>query len=361
MAKKVLTQNSRLLILFSVFIASYFIPFSKTAVQSGISKRSLFHASGICQRACSFVSCTGFFHCGGNNGFFKPAGRYKIPRPEANKFTAYSVASVSGAILAVCSCTVLPLFKKIYKKGAGIGPAINILAIILTGKVLGWQIGLAGAIGAVSFAFLIGFLMHVFLRKDDEKRLTDDRMFHQTVSDDSGRTLEMNILYLFSMVGILIFLNWAPSGGTLPLWDFIYKNKYFITGIFFIALNIMLARWFSKDEIKEWIVSTRDFSIQIIPLLFSGVLVAGFLLGRPGHQAFIPTEWVAGLVGGNSIISNLTASISGAFMYFAPLTEVPIMQGLIGAGMGKGPALAPLLSEPYLSLPSMLVIHSELD
>lgn len=368
MAKKALTQNSRLLILLSVFIASYFIPFSNTAVQSGISE-AFFMLQEYAREHVLLCLVPAFFIAGAIMVFLNQQAVIKYLGPKANKFTAYSVASVSGAVLAVCSCTVLPLFKGIYKKGAGIGPAvsflysgpaINILAIILTGKVLGWQIGLARAVGAVSFAFLIGFLMHLFFRKDDEKRVTDERMFSQTISDDNGRTLGMNILYLFSMVGILVFLNWAQSRGTFPLWDFIYNNKYLITGIFFTALIIMLIKWFSKDEIKEWVISTRDFSIQVIPLLFSGVLVAGFLLGRPGHRAFIPTEWVAGLLGGNSIISNLTASISGAFMYFATLTEVPIMQGLIGAGMGKGPALALLLSGPSLSLPSMLVIHSEL-
>jgi hypothetical protein len=167
-------------------------------------------------------------------------------------------------------------------------------------------------------------------------------------------------LYMVSMIGILVFLNWAPSQGSSTLWDFIYESKYWITGVFALLLAYALIRWFTKDELKEWGGATRDFALQILPLLFAGVLVAGFLLGRPGQEALIPTAWVASLVGGNSLFANFFAAISGAFMYFATLTEIPIVQGLLGAGMGQGPALALLLAGPSLSLPSMLVIGGEL-
>jgi len=288
--------------------------------------------------------------------------------PKANKLLAYSVASVSGAILAVCSCTVLPLFKGIYKKGAGLGPAvsflysgpsINILAIILSFKVFGWKMGLTRMIVAIVFAFVIGLLMHMIFRKEDEKRLADERLFKNMGGPDA-RSLPQMAFYMVSMIGILVFLNWAPSQGSSTVWDFIYQSKYWITGVFALMLAYSLIRWFTKDELKEWGGATRDFALQILPLLFAGVLVAGFLLGRPGQEALIPTVWVASLVGGNSLFANFFASISGAFMYFATLTEIPIVQGLLGAGMGQGPALALLLAGPSLSLPSMLVIGGEL-
>jgi hypothetical protein len=177
---------------------------------------------------------------------------------------------------------------------------------------------------------------------------------------ETNRPLWQNVVYLFSMVAILVFINWAPSKGTLALWDVIYKEKYFITLGFAGVLSFSLIKWFKKDELKTWLAATRDFSIQILPLLFGGVLVSGFLLGRPGHEALIPEAWISSWLGNNSFFSNLIASVSGALMYFATLTEVPIIQGLMGAGMAKGPALALLLAGPSLSLPSMLVIGSEL-
>jgi len=161
-------------------------------------------------------------------------------------------------------------------------------------------------------------------------------------------------------VGILVFLNWAPSRGSSGLWDVIFSIKYYITGFFALVLVITLFRWFRKDELSGWVFSTRDFVVQILPLLFGGVLIAGFLLGRPGKEALIPEEWIASLLGGNSFLANFFASLAGALMYFATLTEVPIMQGLLGAGMGEGPALALLLAGPSLSLPSLLVIGGEL-
>jgi hypothetical protein len=288
--------------------------------------------------------------------------------PDAPKLTAYGVASVSGTILAVCSCTVLPIFKGIYKKGAGIGPAvaflysgpaINILAIILTAKVLGLRLGAARAIGAVVFAVVVGGLMHIIFRKEDRERTTNAAMFTGAPSQDD-RGLGKTALYIASMMGILIFLNWASSGGSSEVWDFLYRWKLVIAGIFGLVLIYTLIRWFKKYELTEWVKATRDFAVQILPLLFAGVFIAGFLLGRPGRQALIPERWIAAAVGGNSLPANLIAGVSGALMYFATLTEVPILQGLLGAGMGEGPALALLLAGPSLSLPSLLVIGGEL-
>jgi len=367
MAHKIFHPNVILVILAAVFLAVFFIPFS-AQVAPGALHEALALLSEYAREHVLFCLIPAFFIAGAIMVFLNQQTVIKYLGPKANKFVAYSVASVSGSVLAVCSCTVLPIFKGIYKKGAGIGPAvsflysgpaINILAIVLTAKVLGWQLGLARAIGAVVFAFVIGFIMHLIFKKPDEKRVTDERMF-QSGSEDKSRTLGQNALYLSAMIGILVFLNWTPSDGSLSVWDAIFSYKYLITGVFALCLVVMLIAWFKKQELKGWLVSTRDFSVQILPLLFAGVLVAGFLLGRPGHQALIPTAWIAGLVGGNSLFSNAIAAVSGALMYFATLTEVPILQGLMGAGMGQGPALALLLAGPSLSLPSILVIHSEL-
>jgi len=367
MAHKIFHPNVILVILAALFLAVFFIPFS-AQVAPGALHEALALLAEYAREHVLLCLIPAFFIAGAIMVFLNQQTVIKYLGPKANKFVAYSVASVSGSVLAVCSCTVLPIFKGIYKKGAGIGPAvsflysgpaINILAIVLTAKVLGWQLGLARAIGAVVFAFVIGFIMHLIFKKPDEKRVTDERMF-QSAGDDTGRTLGQNALYLSAMIGILVFLNWTPSDGSLPVWDAIFSYKYLITGVFALGLVVMLIAWFKKQELKGWLVSTRDFSVQILPLLFAGVLVAGFLLGRPGHQALIPTAWIAGLVGGNSLFSNAIAAVSGALMYFATLTEVPILQGLMGAGMGQGPALALLLAGPSLSLPSILVIHSEL-
>jgi uncharacterized membrane protein YraQ (UPF0718 family) len=200
--------------------------------------------------------------------------------------------------------------------------------------------------------------MHLIFRKEDAKRVTDIGMF-QSLSQEEGRSLGQTVVYMAAMVGILVFLNWAPSRGS-AVWDFIYRWKYLIVGLCAAVLVYALFRWFRRHELVDWLKATRDFAIQILPLLFGGVLVAGFLFGRPGHSALIPGSWVANLVGGNSLPANFVAAIAGALMYFATLTEVPIMQGLLSAGMGQGPALALLLAGPSLSLPSILVIGGEL-
>ncbi len=367
MAKKELGPNKLLIITAAVFLAVYFIPFD-TARVSGAIQEAFLMLSDYAREHVLLCLVPAMFIAGAITVFLNQQSVIRFLGPKAPKAVAYSVASVSGAILAVCSCTVLPLFKGIYKKGAGLGPAvsflysgpaINILAIVMSYKVFGWQIGLARMAGAVLFAVIIGLVMQFLFRKDEEKRMGDERMFQY---QDSGeeRTLPQMMLYMFSMIGILVFVNWANSKGGSRIWDMIYSYKYFITAAFALILVFSLVRWFSKMELKIWLTATRDFALQILPYLFFGVLVAGFLLGRPGHDALIPTDWVASLVGGNSVFANLIASVAGAFMYFATLTEVPILQGLIGAGMGQGPALALLLAGPSLSLPSMLVIGGEL-
>ncbi len=361
-------KNRVLTLLTGIFLAAYFIPFGNERVSAALHE-SFLMLSEYAREHVLLCLIPAFFIAGAVMVFLNQQAVIRYLGPDAPKPLAYGVASVSGTILAVCSCTVLPLFKGIYRKGAGIGPAvaflysgpaINVLAIVLTAKVLGLQLGVARAVGAILFSILIGLSMHLIYRKEDAARVTSGAMFAYDGEEEEGRSLGQNALYMLSMIGILVFINWAPAGGSLAVWDFIYQSKYVITALFAAALIFMLIRWFNRSELGDWVVATRDFAVQILPLLFGGVLVAGFLLGRPGHMAIIPESWIAALVGGNSLGANLAAAVVGALMYFATLTEVPIMQGLLGSGMGNGPALALLLAGPSLSLPNLLVIGGEL-
>ena len=360
-------KNRLLLLLTGVFLFAFFVPFSSPRVSAAVQE-SFLMLSEYAREHVLLCLVPAFFIAGAITIFLDQQSVIRYLGPEAKKTVAYGVASVSGTILAVCSCTVLPIFKGIYKKGAGIGPAvsflysgpaINILAIVLTAKVLGLRLGIARAVGAVVFAVVIGFLMHLFFRKDDEERVTNAAMFRGS-TDAPERGLKKMAVYMASMIGILVFVNWAPSQGASRIWDAVFGAKYYITAGFALVLAYSLIRWFRRSELSDWVRATRDFAVQILPLLFGGVMVAGFLLGRPGHMALIPERWIAELLGGNSVGANLFASVAGALMYFATLTEVPIMQGLIGAGMGAGPSLALLLAGPSLSLPSILVIRGEL-
>jgi hypothetical protein len=307
-----------------------------------------------------------FFIAGAISVFVSQASVMKYFGAGANKVLSYGVASVSGTVLAVCSCTVLPLFSSIYKRGAGLGPAIaflysgpaiNVLAIILTARILGWQLGLARAVGAVVFSIVIGLLMHLIFLKEERARHAGEKLNFGEAKE--SRSPSQTIAYFFAMIAVLVFANWGkPGSGDAGIWAFVYGQKWVITAIFSGVLAVMLLRWFRREELKEWTQTTWVFALQILPLLLAGVLVSGFLLGRVGHEGMIPSRFIAGLVGGNSFFANFFASVVAAFMYFATLTEVPIVQGLIGSGMGKGPALALLLAGPALSLPSMLVIRS---
>jgi uncharacterized protein len=323
--------------------------------------------------------------------------------PSASKPVAFGMASISGTLLAVCSCTVLPLFGGIYRRGAGLGPAvaflysgpaINIMAIVVTAKVLGLELGLARAIGAIVFAVVIGVIMHLIYRREEQARAAaNGRGFEGELSRPLGQVAA----FFGLMVGILVFANWAVADS--PAWMAIHGWKWQITAVLagFFAL-LLMRRWgwplrqvailtgavalaallvpgvpelaFAvgiiglmliatlRDEDREWAEQSWDFTKQIMPLLLVGVFVAGLLLGRPGEEGLIPSEWVVLAVGDNSFRSTFLASLLGGFMYFSTLTEVPIVQGLIGNGMGKGPALALLLAGPALSLPNMLVIRT---
>jgi uncharacterized membrane protein YraQ (UPF0718 family) len=400
------SQWKSLTAIVTVFLIFYFVPFQSGRVRESILE-GIYLTSWYAREHVILCLIPAFFIAGAIAVFIRKDSVLRYLGAGANKILSYGVASVSGSILAVCSCTVLPIFAGVYKMGAGIGPAtaflyagpaINVLAIILTMRILGLQLGIARAVGAVIFSIVIGLSMHLFFGNDeDEKRRTGLAV---TPQSDDDRPLVKNVLYFAVMIGILIFANWGKPGQSSGIWNFFYVYKWYITGAFGAILAVILVAWLNlrlwqvlstaavtiilsllfpqwpllpfsaavlglsiilarrTDEPGEWFAETWGFTKQIMPLLFAGVLVAGLLLGRPGHEGLIPSHWISGSVGGNSLGSNLFASIVGAFMYFATLTEVPILQGLIGNGMGKGPALALLLAGPALSLPNMLVIAS---
>ena len=348
-----------------------------------------------------------FFIAGAIGVFVSRGAVMRYLGPKAEKWIAYLVASVSGSILAVCSCTILPLFAGIYKMGAGLGPAsaflysgpaINIMAIVLTARVLGMEIGIARAVGAIGLSIVIGICMHLIFRREEQEKA---RMAAEVAEMDSGRPLWQNVLYIGSMIAILVFANLGKSEDSGALWNALWSVKWYLTSLAALVLGFMLIRYYGmswwkllcvavpvialailfpeipllaftagflgigfvtsterEGELRSWFESSWDFAKKIMPLLLFGVLIAGLLLGRVGQEGLIPSEYVGKLVGGNSLLSNFFAAFAGAFMYFATLTEVPTLEGLIGAGMGKGPALALLLAGPALSLPNMLVINS---
>ena len=359
-------QKNKFLIIIIVFTFFYFVPFSSSKILNALIE-SLLMAQDYARQHVLWCLIPAFFIAGAIANFISQENVIKYFGANTNKLLSYTVASVSGTILAVCSCTVLPLFAGIYKRGAGIGPAtaflysgpaINVLAIILTARVLGFELGLARAIGAIIFSIVIGLSMHFIFRKDEKKKnINANNNFAKGKTEQEERPLWKTIFYFATMIGILIFANWGKDE-SIRIWQAIYSFKWFITGILLIILSWMLVKWFNREERVQWASSSLGFAEQILPLLLVGVLVAGFLLGRPGSEALIPKIWIENLVGGNSLWSNLFASVVGALMYFATLTEIPILQGLLGEGMGKGPALSLLLAGPALSLPNMLVIRS---
>lgn len=412
------SEWKKLLLIAGLFLACFYLPVGVPRFDSAVVE-SLQLVKWYAREHVLLCLVPAFFIAGAIGVFVSQASIMRYLGAGANKVLAYGVASVSGSVLAVCSCTVLPLFAGIYKMGAGLGPAaaflyagpaINVLAIIMTARILGVELGMARAVGAVGFSIVIGLLMHLIYRKEETVRLAGQTALPVP---EVKRPLWNNALYFGSMVGILIFANWARSGdvraiflccpnglttykveGTLVtrtvetvtikdragatqeipatlmqgveevrknrLYELIYQLRWALVLALLAAFTYMVGSWFRREELREWVEATWGFAQQILPLLLLGVLVSGFLLGRPGpsHEGVIPSAWVNAAVGGNSVRANLFASVAGAFMYFATLTEVPIVQGLMGAGMGKGPALALLLAGPALSLPSMLVIRS---
>lgn len=355
-------ERYKLTLIILSFLVFYFLPIENQRFTNAIFE-SLALAKWYAQKHVILCLVPAFFIAGAIAVFINKAAVMKYFGAKANKILSYGVASISGSILAVCSCTILPLFMSIYQRGAGLGPAIaflysgpaiNVLAIILTARILGWDIGIARAVGAVLFSVIIGLLMHLIFIKEEKQRHVDEDF---EIAGIQAKPLYQTILHLFFMIAFLIFANWGkPSEGAVTFWWIIYSLKWILAILFFTLTIFSSLKWFNKDELTQWIYQTWYYAYLIIPLLFIGVLIAGFSFGRVGHEGIVPSKWVYSIVGGNSFQANFIASVIGAFMYFATLTEVPIVQGLLGAGMGKGPALALLLAGPALSLPSMLVI-----
>lgn len=355
------TQWKKIVLIGTVFFGAYFIPFEDSTVKASIMEA--FHMIQYYARE-HVLTCLipAFFIAGAIATFISQGAVLKYFGAKAPKWLSYSVASVSGMILTICSCTVLPLFAGIYKRGAGLGPAIaflysgpaiNILAIVLTARVLGFELGMARALGAVVFAVIIGLIMALLFK--EEKASGDIPL--GTGEKEERSPLQNGLYFLLMIVFLLLATMGAPQDDS-P-WLFLYTYRWYGALASLIAVIIISCRWFNRDERQTWLDSTWSFAQQIFPLLFAGVFIAGLLMGRPGSEAgLIPAEYIEALVGGNSLQANFVASILGAFMYFATLTEIPILEGLLGAGMGRGPALSLLLAGPALSLPNMLVIRS---
>ena len=401
------SEKTKLAAIVAVFAVCFWLPVGTERFNQALLE-ALHLVRWYAQEHVILCLVPAFFIAGAIGVFVSQAAVMKYLGAEAKKIVAYSVASVSGVILAVCSCTVLPLFSGIYRMGAGLGPAttflysgpaINVMAIVLTARILGFELGAARAVGAIIFGILIGLLMHVIFRREEQNKEGGGMAMPEA---EVKRPLWQNALYFASMVGILLFANWGKPEDATGIWAAIHSVKWLVTGGFAVAFAVILVVWFqqkwwhvtasavavivamlavpdepmvpfvvgaialslmlmhSGGESKDWLDQTWGFAKQILPLLFVGVLVAGLLLGRPESEGLIPSEWVNTAVGGNSLRANFIASFLGAFMYFATLTEVPIIQGLIANGMGNGPALALLLAGPALSLPNMLVIRSVL-
>jgi len=391
--------------LVAVFLTCFFLPVGTPRFDNAL-RESLELVRWYAREHVILCLIPAFFIAGAISVFVSQASVMKYLGPKAHKVLAYGVASVSGTILAVCSCTVLPLFAGIWRMGAGLGPAIaflysgpaiNVLAIILTARILGLELGVARAIGAVAFSVVIGLAMHLIFREEEQAKADAAAL---TPEPELKRPLGQTVIYFATMIGILVFANWGRPAADSGFWYAVWSWKWRITAAFAVALGIVLVKWIgvpwwkvlavgipttalaaafphepmiafvagslglsvitstSEGEAGDWFAATWTFAKQILPLLLLGVLVAGLLLGRPGNEGLIPNAWVSRLVGGNSLGANFFAAVVGAFMYFATLTEVPILQGLIGSGMGKGPALALLLAGPALSLPNMLVLRS---
>jgi uncharacterized membrane protein YraQ (UPF0718 family) len=357
------SEAQKLLAIVAVFLLAYFMPAESGRFQGALLEafRMLNEYARLHVLLCLVPA---LFIAGAISTFIRQQAVMRYLGAEANKVLAYCVASVSGTILAVCSCTVLPLFAGIYSRGAGIGPAtaflysgpaINVLAIILTARILGFEMGVARAVGAVAFSIVIGLIMAFIYRKEEAAK---KEAFVAPAADAPSRALWQEIVYFGGMVAFLVFANWATPVDSTGLYASVYAYKWMLAGISLALVVYTSLAWFVKSELIEWRESTWFFTKQIMPLLLGGVLVAGFLMGRPGMDSgIIPDEYIIMLIGGNSLWANLFASVVGAFMYFATLTEVPILQGLMGSGMGKGPALALLLAGPALSLPSMIVLR----
>jgi hypothetical protein len=394
-----------LLAIVAVFLACFHLPVGQPRFDAAVVE-ALGLVRWYAREHVLLCLVPAFFIAGAVAVFVSQASVMKYLGPRANKAVAYVVAATSGTVLAVCSCTILPLFAGIYRMGAGLGPAtaflysgpaINVLAIVLTARVLGPQMGAARAVGAIAFSVVIGLAMHVIYRNEEKQKAL---LMAAAPAPGAQRPLWQTAVYFAAMLGVLVFANWGAPDQPQGLWHAVHAAKWPLTALCAAGLGACLVAWFGlalwkvlavagvcaalglalphepsaafvagvagltiltstrQDELGRWFGSSWGFARQILPLLLFGVLVAGLLLGSPGGEGLLPSQWVARAVGGNSLAANFFASFAGAFMYFATLTEVPILQGLMANGMGNGPALALLLAGPALSLPNMLVIRS---
>jgi hypothetical protein len=393
------------LTLLGVFLALYFLPVGSARFDSAVTE-SLELTKWYAREHVVLCLLPAFWIAGAIAAFVSQGSVMRYLGPKAPKPLAYGVGAVSGTILAVCSCTVLPLFAGIYRMGAGLGPAtaflysgpaINVLAIILTARVLGAELGLARGLGAIVFSVIIGLAMALLFRKEEQAK---NAKAAQIPTAEPARPLWQTAIFFATLVGILVFANWGGTDSGSGFFAAVAGVKWRLTTLLGLVLALQLWRWFKlpgwriatvvataavvallvpghpawpffagvlglgwltagrDDEAGEWFAQSWNYAKLILPLLLGGVLIAGLLLGRPGHEGLIPSGWISQFVGGNSLGANFFASFAGALMYFATLTEIPILQGLIGNGMGSGPALALLLAGPALSLPNMLVINS---
>lgn len=408
-----------LLWIVAIFAAVFFLPVGNETFRTAIDA-TFDLAKWYAQEHVILCLLPAFFIAGVISIFVSQGSVLKYFGANAKKWLSYTIAAVSGAILAVCSCTILPLFSSIYKRGAGLGPAIaflysgpaiSILSIILTARILGAEMGIARTIGAISFSIIIGLVMSFIYRKEEKAKKEEQMNFPEM---PEKRPMRQTSFHFFTLVLILVFANWGSPAATdtSSLWYYIFTYKWFITAAFglmlcysliailkikwlwvilgaiatiasailanllipnpvfvplvpmvvgIIALSLVTLSDKNDEDNKAWTLSAWSFAKQIMPLLAVGVVTAGFLLGSTHGETsiagVIPNEWIQWAVGGNSLLSNFLASFVGSFMYFATLTEVPIIQGLLASGMGKGPALALLLAGPSLSLPNMLVIR----
>jgi uncharacterized membrane protein YraQ (UPF0718 family) len=397
------SQARFLALMVGIFLVIYFLPAGNARFDNAVLE-ALRLTHWYAQEHVILCLLPAFIIAGAMAVYISQGSVLRYLGPQAAKPVALGVASISGTLLAVCSCTVLPLFGGIYKRGAGLGaaiaflysgPAINIMAVVVTAKVLGAELGIARGVGAIVFAIVIGALMHLIYRREELARA--DASAQGFAADEAEKPLATVVTFFSLMIGILVFANWAAADS--QLWMQIYAWKWQITSLLALLLGALLVyRWqwsashllilgalvvviallvpgvpqlpfavgalgimlitATREQDQEWAFQTWDFTKQIMPLLLAGVFIAGLLLGRPGYEGLIPSEWVSAAVGDNSLVSTVIASVLGAFMYFSTLTEVPIVQGLLGSGMGKGPALALLLAGPALSLPNMLVIRT---
>ena len=402
----------------AIFAAAFFMPLQSIRFTTAIDA-TLDLAQWYAREHVVLCLLPAFFIAGVIAVFVSQSSVLKYFGANAKKWLSYTVAAVSGGILAVCSCTILPLFTSIYKRGAGLGPAvaflysgpaISVLSIILTARILGLEMGIARVIGAVLFSVVIGLAMAFIFRKE-EKAKQEQQM--NIIPAPENRPMWQTAFHFFTLVLILVFANLgAPASNDTGLWQTLFIYKWYVVGVLSVllcgslvwilklkvvwvllgaiitassailsnsfipnekliplvpmlvaitCLSVVLLLDKNNEENRDWLFSSWGFAKQIMPLLAVGVVTAGFLLGSTHDDTslagIIPNEWIQWAVGGNSLLSNFLASFTGAFMYFATLTEVPIIQGLLASGMGKGPALALLLAGPSLSLPSMLVIN----